>query len=319
MMDQMQYILECRKNILETYALTVVREFDTRIKENGAKDVTECLRRDGQRVILRIGEARPSTFFPDGFIGRTIRIPKVYERGMMPMLFEIEERIDGQMYADRAVEGVEEGKIRPEILRELLAAFWEFQEIGKSVNLEHIDVTEKIEKHFLRARELILEADRVQKCMHDHADFWRGAYPSKWKFALDNLLWTIDGKVAFIDSARVGLRYVGYDLGWIIWPRWLQMETDQYKDVEAQMRYLEDVLRIVMKTRPVHLPFEGNLEQSFWLMILERAIGALFDVANETKHLVGANLGSGAEARRRDAHVFFLNRICSASMDRIEM
>ncbi|MFH1171699.1 MAG: hypothetical protein V1778_04130, partial [bacterium] len=164
---------------------------------------------------------------------------------------------------------------------------------------------EKINKHFAQAETLLSDALTVRKLIDRHADFWSGHYPSKWKFALDNLLLTKDRKAAFIDNVNIGSRFLCYDLGWIIWPMWLHMSDAAFlQPVGSHIDYLVSVCTQLQAAQPSTLSLRDSLEEAFWLTVFERCIGALFDVVNQTKHL--ASSGLAEQNARREHHQQFL-------------
>jgi len=60
---QPQDILNRKKELIQSKALTVITTYDTFERESGKKDVSLCENSVGEKVILRIGEIRTNEFF----------------------------------------------------------------------------------------------------------------------------------------------------------------------------------------------------------------------------------------------------------------
>jgi len=66
----MKSILEQKKAVIQQKGLSILSVFDTFEKTSGKKDVSLCKTKDGEKIILRVGEVRPQDFFPNGFTGK---------------------------------------------------------------------------------------------------------------------------------------------------------------------------------------------------------------------------------------------------------
>lgn len=313
----LESIEQLRNLLTERHGLQIDEVFDTFLKTDGKKDVLLCRRDAGERVILRIGELRSPALPIEGYEGKYIRIPKLIGMGKDPVPYEIEEYIHGSMAFQANLDEGPEGRIHTELLEKLIAAYWEFYAFAESLPLEAKDVSEKIHTHFEGASHLFQYADDVQNVMVRYESFWHGQYPSKWKFSLDNLVILPDGKIGFIDNGNIGLRYFGYDIGWLIWPRWIEMKTEQYDDPLGHIEWLEEVLDQWARTMPedIHPPLLD--ERCFWLIVFERLVGAVYDIANNTRHLYEWRLAAGGDEERRRKHLMFLQVLLIEAMKRI--
>jgi len=303
----MKSILEQKKAVIQQKGLSILSVFDTFEKTSGKKDVSLCKTKEGEKIILRVGEVRPQEFFPNGFTGKHLKIPKIFERHLSDIPYELEEYLKGPHVGELDRVSQLQGRISDILLDKLIAAFWEFQQIGQKVPLEKKFKKEKLLDYFNKAKKLIKNPDAVYKVIIDNENFWDGEYPSKWKYSLDNLIMTPDQKIGFIDNAGVGLRYFGYDLGWLIWPQWFYIETDHYSAVSKHIKYLEHFIAKVIKVAPSSFTKQENLEKYCWLVIFERLVGASFDVVNQTVHLSHWGMGPDDPPDRREKHVRFLN------------
>ena len=301
-------IQQTKNRVIENENLQLIKTFDTFDKTDGTKDVCLCESPEGKKIILRIGEVRPPTFFPNGFMGEYIVIPKIYKNDLdSDPPYELEEFLEGSLVSDIDKKGSAEGQIDFKILDKLLSAFWEWQVIGKDLELEPKYSADKINKRFEKSKHLINNPKATQKIINSSKDFWNDPYPSKWKFAPDNLIMTPDNKVGFIDNAKVGLRYFGYDLGMLIWPRWVEMKTENYAKVDKQVKYLEKFKELVLQKAPPDLEIVNNFEKCFWLMVFEKLIGTIYDVARQVGHLADWGMGPDDPPLRKDKHLAFLN------------
>lgn len=304
-----------RSRILAEHRLTLEREFDTFRKESGRKDVVTARTETGERVIVRLGERRPSWLFPEGFVGTSIRIPRLIASGGDRIPFEIEEAIEGTMMVDldRATESL--GQLSDTTLKKLAAAFWEFQHIGAELPLEPVYSVEKQVERFATALDQPTQ-DIIRPIIEKHRSSLEAQYPSKWKFATDNLILDADGRVAFIDNVKMGKRFFGYDIGWIIWPSWLHMNEAAWADVDRHAAYLDRVKTFFFGNIPANIEHPDNLDTAFNLIVFERLVGSLFDISNQTKHLASSGLGA-EHTDRLHAHETFLRRMLDRIVERL--
>ncbi|MBI4653145.1 hypothetical protein HY750_02725 [Candidatus Kuenenbacteria bacterium] len=299
-------LVEVRTVLSSQKKLKVIKVFDTIEKTSGEKDVSLCQTQDGNKVILRIGEIRPSSFFLNGFESKHFVIPKIYERQEAEIPYEIEEYLDGILVCDFDKQQSKTGKIDPKISKKLLATFWEFQYVAANIGLEQKFDKSKILKHFEKAKPLLQEPQLIQKLINQYENFWKGAYPSKWKFSTDNLIMMPGNKIGFIDNAEAGLRYFGYDLGWLLWPRWVEMETKHFDEVNDHFKYLKQFMKQAYQMAPEKIE---NFEKNFWLVIFDRLVGAIYDVACDTRHLNDWGMKKNGNKKRKEKHLVFLNKL----------
>jgi hypothetical protein len=308
-------LLEERTRLLVEHRLTLETVFDTFQKESGRKDVVAARTEEGKCVILRLGERRPSWLFPKGFLGTHIRFPRIIASGGDQIPFEIEEAVVGTIMIelDHATEST--GRLSDETLRKLANAFWEFQRITASFPLESMYSLANAEKFLAKLDSGLVPMLRATA--EHHRDFFEDLYPSKWKFATDNLILDTDERVALIDNVKVGKRYFGYDIGWIIWPPWLHMSIDAYADVDEHLTYLDHVKKIFFSNVPGDVDHPADLDRAFNLIIFERLVGSLFDITNKTKHLASSGLDT-VHIDRLEAHTQFLQSMLANILDRLK-
>ena len=151
----------------------------------------------------------------------------------------------------------------------------------------------------------LLNTEKVRSFFQDNN------YPCKWKFSVDNLIVTPKNKLAFIDLAKVGKRFWGYDLGWIFWPIWFCLPIEEYESANDHLRYLERLFKKVEKTAS-----KGNkidIIYSGYLIILERVIGTLYDLAADISHARKIN----KMKNKRKAFIKFLNGLLNLIVNKI--
>ncbi|MEK7529883.1 MAG: hypothetical protein AAB570_03080, partial [Patescibacteria group bacterium] len=272
-----------RERLLRELSLKLVRVFDTNEHEPN-KDV--CLVEDMQKRVrvLRSGERRDPAVFPDGLIGKHFVIPALYATSAEP-IYELEEYLEGDLVVD-ADKTPSASFPSEEILDRIFAAFWEWQEVGKCAQL--VSQETHFEKHLTSALVLISD-DRHKSVINvferHRAFFTDASYPSKWKFADDNLVLMNDGKLGYIDNARMGLRFWGYDMGWVYWPRWFRMGVDAWAEPASSIADFQAFLDHWYASKPP----DGVLDYStfyFWahLGLFTRLIGAFYDVKEHISH-----------------------------------
>lgn len=301
-------LVKTRKRIVREKNYKIVKIFDSLEKTSGEKDVSLCKTSEGKLVVLRIGEIHPKNFFPGGYTGKSLVIPKLYESNNGTIIYEIEEFLEGKMVCEIDMKNHLLGKIDEKILKKLFSAFWEFQIITKNIKLKKKGDKQNILDHLKVASPLLSRPEMIKKIINKNKKIWDALYPSKWKFSTDNLLILNNGKIGFIDNVNVGLRYFAYDLGWIIWPRWVEMKTSKFSQINEQLNYLNKFLLLLKKTKPKQIKIDA-LEKRFWLMIMHRLIGAIADVAHNVRHLTDWNMGANGNQKRKEKHLNFLNAL----------
>lgn len=304
-----------QRQLFARWQLKALRRFDTWQNTHGEKDVWHC-RRGSREVIIRIGEARPKAFFPGGLEGKHLVVPELLASRASHIPYEIEVFIPGQLVSHAERARAPAGQLSHARLRKLVAVFWEFQVVARRLPLEQkFDISQVLE-HCRLARPLLRQPAAVERVIRQHQQFWSRGYPAKWKFAPDNLILTPGGKIGLIDNVGVGLRYFGYDLGWLIWPRWLHMDIAHCQRIGQHLSYLEHMLAMVVRWRP-RTGFQAvNIRCAFWLTMMERVVGATYDLAVHTPHLARCGLGVN-HPRRRAVHQRFLNELLDHLITRI--
>ncbi len=293
--------MELRKKLLAELNFTLVRVFDTNEHEQ-EKDV--CLVKDsaGQELVLRVCERRPINIYPSGFHGKHIVFPKLVQTSIKPC-YEIEEYIPGTMVEDADAGTTKEHIIRPDILTRLFSAFWEFQEIFASVSLE--PKPSKYEKHLIPALTLLDKTRKtvVNDMVREHLSFFQDtSYPSKWKFSDDNLILMDDGRVGLVDNANIGLRFWGYDIGWLYWSRWFRLTIHEWQNTEVHIKLLENFFEAWWQSRPSSLSLtHDKFMLRAHLGLLTRLIGTLYDIAENISHTKCIDT-----KEKRDAFISFI-------------
>lgn len=304
-----------RERLLKEFNLRPVTTFHSAQATGGLKDVAACEMRDGITVILRLGERRPDWFFTDGFVGETLRIPRQFHAGGDRVPYEIEEHVTGPKICDVEHEWNKRGQISPVTQDRLIAVFWEFQNVVSSFPLEQLFYTDRLQTLFHEAGDLV--PPEANELIKKYTSFWNGSFPAKWKFATDNLIIDENDKVVFIDNVKIGARYFGYDLGWLIWPRWVEMDTSAFHDVDQQIKYLDAFKNKLITSIPSNAVVPENIDQAFDLMLFERLIGSLFDVRRQARHFTNSGMMGDAGLERRTAHTVFVQNLLTSVMKRL--
>lgn len=315
--DQVQDIIKRKEEIINAKNLSILHTYDTYKNESGRKDVSLCLDQSGDKIILRIGEVRPAGTFNSGYYGDNLIIPKLIEQNTISFPYELEEFVEGDLVSEKDTKSKTDGRINSTLLDKLIAVYWEFQQICKTLPLKQTNTLDKILNHLEKSEKLINDYQQVESIILNNRDFWDRGFPSKWKFSLDNLIITKNNKIGLIDNAGIGLRYFGYDLGWLIWPLWVTMKTDNYSKTDEHLEYLNYFCQKIAKTAPKDYA-KIDINQSFWLMILERIIGMYYDLANNTKHLGKWSIGPNRDGNRTKKYLNFLRVLLDYSLQKLK-
>lgn len=316
----MQDIQSLREYILKKENLQVQKVFDTNEHEPN-KDVILVKDRSGQLIVLRLGELRTPGVFVDGYQGKYIVIPKLIKVvNRRDVIYEIEEYLEGDLVCD-VVSAPKSVEILPkDVLLKLVQAHWEFQEVAEeqfsSILKPSWSREKNLEKFFKAAQKLINpeQQAQIEKIIRDERwkSWWRPDYPCKWKFSADNLILMPDGRIGFIDLARVSKRYWGYDLGWVFWSRWFHFADDEYKKAKEHFHYLQDFFQLVYE----HTHEREDRKLFFIhcnLILLERILGSLYDVSKQISH-AQRNIGAG---KRQELFVEFLHQLLKNTLEKL--
>ncbi|MBP7005851.1 hypothetical protein KBB27_01880 [Patescibacteria group bacterium] len=304
-----------RERLLQMFNLRPITTFHSAQVTGGLKDVVACETRDGTTVILRLGERRPNWFFTDGFVGKTLRIPRQFHAGGDRVPYEIEEHVTGPKICDVEHDWNKRGQISPVMQDRLIAVFWEFQSLASPLPLEQLFYIDRLQTFFHEAGDLV--PPEAGELIKKYTSFWNGSFPAKWKFATDNLIVDENDKVVFIDNVKIGTRYFGYDLGWLIWPRWVEMDTSAFTDIDGQVRYLDTFKQKLVASIPPNIHLPQNIDQAFDLMLFERLIASLFDVQRQARHFTNSGMMGDAGLERRMAHTVFVQNLLTIVMKRL--
>lgn len=288
-----------RNALLRETKWRLVRIFDT-YQHDPHKDVS--LVKDGTTLkILRIGERRPKNFFPHGYRGHSLIVPRLYAFRQKPP-YELEEYLPGRLLAEVIGQPSARRLVPARWLARLMQGHWEFQTIAKNINGLPVAWSRhnNLEKYLQSAQPLLgglLPAVKKIVARTPYQFFWRTAFPCKWKYAADNLIAMRGGKLGLIDNARIGLRYWGYDLGWIVWPRWFVLPDGELKKADQQWRFLEEFFQLAWRTAPQkEKKDKERFELKCALILFERLLGALYDIQENIPH-AKKHIGTGARRR----------------------
>ncbi len=293
--------VKIRNTIIAEGGFVLKKVFDTNEHEPD-KDVCVIELEDGIEAVLRVGERRPETFFPEGYRGEHFVIPRLITSSNDPV-YEIEEYLGGFEIEEVDPAPLSDSIVRSDLQTKLLKAFWELQSSFTTQGLE--DAERKTHKHLESAIELIPKDlhNEFREVLARNEAFFLELFPSKWKYSKDNILLLDDGRLGLIDLVNVGNRFWGYDIGWLYWPQWFHFSIEQYRDAEG---YLEKI--DALHAELYNLAPEGEkADRSIFMhrcnmVLITRIVGGLHDVASSISH--ARNLMANKE--RRDAFERFL-------------
>jgi len=284
-MAEFKPLIKLRHQICVQKGIKIIKIFDTYQKE---KDKDVILGQwQGKKIILRIGEHRPVDFFPDGYQGDYLVIPKIYTINKK-LNYEIEQYLDGKLLFDLLQKIKTNHLLAPGWLKPVIKSFWEWQYIGSGLKLKKINCRKKLEQFFNQGSHLIKHPQIAASIINNNKYnfFWAEHYPAKWKFATDNLVALPERKIGFIDLKGVSQRYWGYDLGWIVWPAWFNFNSTEIRLHHQHFKYLKNFFNLVYSLAPSS---EKKNKRIFitkcWLVIFERIIGSYRDVALDIAHI----------------------------------
>jgi len=312
-----QITIQKRNSLIKKFNLELIEVFDTNKKEEYKDVVLVCDLKDETKKTLRVGEHRTKGFCYRGYVGKYLVIPKIYKiETQKGKEYELEEYLYGKMFYEY-LKGPGAKKIMSDKQMEILIRSWgEFQKIAKNSKLPKYNVFDKkIKKHLSFAIKLVKDKKRLQSVMAlpNVQEFFKdNNYPAKWKFSVDNLIVMPDKKIGFIDLAKVGRRFWGYDLGWTFWSAWFHWNISEYSKAKVHMKCLEKYFLMIKKI----LPREKNIDIVYagYLIILERIIGGLFDIEAKTGHAQKIY----NDKNKKQAFVRFLNELLELTLDKIE-
>lgn len=271
---------------------------------------------NNKKVVVRTGEHRSLNMLYGGYEGKFFKVPKLIFLDK-EFTYEIEEYIDGKLLADTIEQPTAKNFLDKKLQEKLIKAHFEFQSVCGPMTLERKwNKREKLDKHFEKSKSLILQRDQVKEIIYgfNYEEFWSARYPAKWKFSIDNLILIPNDKIGMIDLARTGLYFWGYDLGWIFWPLWFQMENKQYKKAKKHFKALRKFFDRAYKFAP---DFEKRQKDKFykkcWLLVFERLVGSFYDIAEKISH--AKNVYENEE--RKKLFLGFLNELMEYTLKKI--
>lgn len=277
-----------RNTLIAKHNWKLLQVFDTNEHEPD-KDVV-LVEVGGVSQVLRVGEYRRPGFFYEGFIGQYFVVPKIlFTDTAVP--YELEEYIPGTML-DSMYTPANPDMMLPEYVINLsIQAFWESQIVfSKQLQLEKSWDFEKTIQKYYATVEKTLNIEQQNFFTHIFTDlqfksFWSDMYPSKWKFSPDNLLITPDDKIAFLDNARAGLRYWGYDLGMFLWSMWFCFDDETLHKTDEYFDFLDVFLEKLWHYKPDEISLtQAELEKRFWMVVCLWSLGALYDIEAKISH-----------------------------------
>lgn len=92
-----------------------------------------------------------------------------------------------------------------------------------------------------------------------------------------------NGRTGIIDLTHFGLRPRYYDLTFFLWSQWFWTREETLDKPEETWEYMKDFFKKMQRNNPKEFQNEISLKQ-FYLVLLERILGALYDVAITTDH-----------------------------------
>ncbi|MFH1281205.1 MAG: hypothetical protein ABIH91_00605 [Candidatus Omnitrophota bacterium] len=304
-----------RNKICQSLGIKIIKVFDTNEHESN-KDVV-LGDWQGRKVVVRVGECRPKNFFPQGFRGRHMVIPRVYLINTR-IPYEIEEYLKGPMFCEIFKKpGYNKLFINNNWLKKIIQAHWEFQKVAAAVKLPlKIKKISDLNKFFCYAGKLIPSSghDQIRKIFEEkcYKIFWQTPYPSKWKYSRDNLLALPDYRVGLIDLMNVGRRHWGYDLGWLFWAQWFDFKISDYQKSVAHYKHLEYLFSLVWQYAPSKEKKDKPLfDWRCRLVIFERIIGGLYDLGASISHTRKMTQG------QKRAMAKFLNQLLEINLNNI--
>lgn len=321
MSEQTNPAVAKRDEILKREGLELVSVFDTNEHEPH-KDVVLVEDEMGRRLVLRIGEHRTPGFLHQGYIGDHFVVPglvKMVTETQVP--YEIEEYLPGRLLFETVPTPTAAQLFPDVIVRKLVQAHWEFQDVARGFRVlepswhkqrDLVKFYEKALRYLPRGTKA-----RINAIVNDDVrnDFWQSEYPCKWKYSADNLILMPDGKLGFIDLVKVSKRYWGYDLGWVFWPRWHHFHDEEFGEAAEHFVHLRSFFRLVFEEAPEREKKDRILFFTrCWLIVFERCLGALYDMAIQTGH-IKTNIGTG---RRAEAYTKFVQNILQLTLEELK-
>lgn len=300
-------IAERASAIAAQHGLEVVGDLEPDRDHDAVRRITLlCQDRRGGRVVLSVGECRRAFVYPNGYDTPHLVIPKLVEQQVDGVRsYEIEVYLAGDRFADR---WPNQGIPFPPDLRERLRRAYAIthhalQRIPLSFGRASavVDWLSRVYRWGERARRggLLSRTAQIQ-CLRrlivlDGSEFEIG----HGKFALTHLLVTADARIGLIDLAHVRWVPKHYDLAFLLWSTWFRTEPSflvRAVDVLDWMdAFFIDVAGVRKEKRSEEL-------RRFHRVLLERALGALFDLTTNVEH--AKRMLAGADQRRATLQSF---------------
>ncbi len=274
---------------------------------SGIKQTLLC-QREKDKVVLSIGEQRPPVF-RNGFESEKIVIPRIIKQDVIltkdfseaevtEVPYEIEECLEGEafteIWAKREIKGI---PLSEDLEEEIIKVYIDLRELFDNllITKEFISTfSEWFRRVFwkwitvIKAKNLITfqDQDRILGKIADHPDYNKLVQPeiSHGHFAITHFIRMPDGRTGIVDLTHFGLRPRYYDLAFLLWSHWFWMREEILDKPEEIWEYMKNFFKKMQRNSPKEFQDEISLKQ-FYLVLLERILGALYDIAITTDHV----------------------------------
>ena len=305
-------IVVVAQDIAKLHRLTVVDDFEPERDHDALGRVTlRCVDGRGRWLVLSVGERRHASIFPDGYRREgELRIPGIITRGDNPVPHEVEEYLGGHRWADHwPMQGL---PFRAELVARAVSAYRRMRHAFGALELPRTRMYLDWHARCIRWTRIayhggLLTAPEASKArwrllVLSPSDFEIG----HGKFALTHLLDVpmCGAEIGLIDLAHVRWVPRYYDLASLCWASWFHTSTEQLRDVTGTLRAMCGILDAA--STPDERRQSAVMVDQFRRVLLERAIGALADLARDVEHV---HRTLRAEVERRDQLVTFLQEL----------
>lgn len=244
----------------------------------------------GKKVMLQFGRHRNPEVFPKGYVGETIRLPKMYLLSGDP-IFELFEYIDGELLSDRWKNIAP--PIPSRLLREVVKIYQLFRLIAEASHFSPIQISpiawfywlqkfhergERVVKKGLMTKRQFLT---IKTTYLSHLE---GRQP-QWclgNFTLTNFVYHRK-KIGVINLSRTSQYPYGYDVAYFVWSLLFHIPQEHYRPQFVE-RSIERILSSFARHECDDLSMRERMSR-YRLAMMERYVGSLFDVAENVDHV----------------------------------
>lgn len=215
------------------------------------------------------------------------------------IFYEIEEYLEGEIFSKIWMDGSAKGlPLLEDLEQEVVKIYTHSRELLDKLPITKESLSTFSEwfrrifwrwKEEIKKKGLISSEDQIKilKKISEHPDYDKliqGEF-AYGHFSLTHFIKMLDGRIGLIDLTHAGLRPKYYDLTFFLWTEWFHISEEGLDEIDKTWDYMLSFFHKAIEGRQDKVKTEPYAIKQFYLVLLERALGALYDIAVTTDHV----------------------------------